>query len=196
MAIFYYKQGFYDYDTDGIVPEGAIEISQEQHVELLNALNTGCLVLDDLTVTPRRPSPEYDWDGTKWTVNNVRADEMRAEQQSEMWARIKQKRHDNLRHGVYVKSVGKWLHSDDDSRAQYTFMRTMATLPENMLWKTMDNRFIPMTRELLDELSMQLLLDEQADFANAERHRAAMLQADNPLDYDYSSGWTAIFQAA
>ena len=43
---------------------------------------------------------------------------------------------------------------------------------------------------------MQLLLDEQADFANAERHRAAMLQADNPLDYDYSSGWTAIFQAA
>ena len=194
MAIFYYKQGFYD--SDSIVPEGAIEINQEQHVELLNALNTGCLVLDDLTVTPRRPSPEYDWDGTKWTVNNVRADEMRAEQQSEMWARIKQKRHDNLRHGVYVKSVGKWLHSDDDSRAQYTFMRTMATLPENMLWKTMDNRFIPMTRELLDELSMQLLLDEQADFANAERHRAAMLQADNPLDYDYSSGWTAIFQAA
>ena len=51
-----------------------------------------------------------------------------------------------------------------------------------------------MTRELLDELSMQLLLDEQADFANAERHRAAMLQADNPLDYDYSSGWTATFQ--
>ena len=196
MAIFYYKQGFYDYDNDSIVPEGAIEISQEQHVELLHAVNTGCLVLDDLTVTPRRPSPEYDWDGNKWTVNNVRADEMRAEQQSEMWARIKQKRHDNLRHGVYVKSVGKWLHSDDDSRAQYTFMRTMATLPENMLWKTMDNRFIPMTRELLDELSMQLLLDEQADFANAERHRAAMLQADNPLDYDYSSGWTAIFQAA
>ena len=37
-----------------------------------------------------------------------------------------------------------------------------------------------MTRELLDELSMQLLLDEQADFANAERHRAAMLQADIP----------------
>ena len=194
MAIFYYKQGFYD--SDSIVPEGAIEISQEQHVELLNAVNTGCLVLDDLTVTPRRPSPEDDWDGTKWTVNNVRADEMRAEQQSEMWARIKQKRHENLRHGVYVKSVGKWLHSDDDSRAQYTFMRTMATLPENMLWKTMDNRFIPMTRELLDELSMQLLLDEQADFANAERHRAAMLQADNPLDYDYSSGWTATFQAA
>ena len=95
---------------------------------------------------------------------------------------------------MYVKSVGKWLHNDDDSRAQYTFMRTMATLPENMLWKTMDNRFIPMTRELLDELSMQLLLDEQADFANAERHRAAMLQADNPLDYDYSSGWTATFQ--
>jgi len=65
-----------------------------------------------------------------------------------------------------------------------------------MLWKMMDNRFIPMMRELLDELLLQLLADEQADCANAERHRAAILQADNPLDYDYSSGWTAIFQAA
>ena len=148
--------------------------------------------------TEPRPSEHHTWDSESqtWRINPELAAQLKAEQQSEMWARIKQKRHDNLRHGVYVKSVGKWLHSDDDSRAQYTFMRTMATLPENMLWKTMDNHFITMTRELLDELSMQLLLDEQADFANAERHRAAMLQADNPLDYDYSSGWTAIFQAA
>ena len=157
----------------------------------MDALNRGAKIKADLSVL-ERPSLSHEWDSDSqtWLVNP----QLKAEQQSQMWARIKQKRHDNLRSGVYIQSVGKWLHNDDDSRAQYTFMRTMATLPENMLWKTMDNRFIPMTRELLDELSMQLLLDEQADFANAERHRAAMLQADNPLDYDYSSGWTATFQ--
>ena len=47
-----------------------------------------------------------------------------------------------------------------------------------------------MTQDLLDELSLKMIADEQADFANAERHRAAMLQAENPLDYDYSDGWT------
>ena len=187
----YAAQTFYDDAIHRELPESVVAIDEAQHNVLLNALNRGAKIKADLSVL-ERPSLSHEWDSDSqtWLVNP----QLKAEQQSQMWARIKQKRHDNLRSGVYVKSVGKWLHNDDDSRAQYTFMRTMATLPENMLWKTMDNRFIPMTRELLDELSMQLLLDEQADFANAERHRAAMLQADNPLDYDYSSGWTATFQ--
>lgn len=187
----YIAQTFYDDAIHRELPENVVAIDEAQHNVLLDALNRGAKIKADLSVL-ERPSLSHEWDSDSqtWLVNP----QLKAEQQSQMWARIKQKRHDNLRSGVYVKSVGKWLHNDDDSRAQYTFMRTMATLPENMLWKTMDNRFIPMTRELLDELSMQLLLDEQADFANAERHRAAMLQADNPLDYDYSSGWTATFQ--
>ncbi|SKN87598.1 Uncharacterised protein [Mycobacteroides abscessus subsp. massiliense] len=39
-----------------------------------------------------------------------------------------------------------------------------------------------------------MVLDEQADFANAERHKAAMLKAENPLEYDYSDGWTANYE--
>lgn len=143
-----------------------------------------------LTIEPP-PSSLHTWDGKAWVLDKAAAQARKAAQQEEMWTRIKQKRHDNLRGGVYVKSIGKWLHSDDESRAQYTFMRTMPALPEKMVWKTMDNTFVPMTKALLDELSLQLLADEQADFANAERHRTAMLKADNPLDYDYSDGWTA-----
>ena len=147
---------------------------------------------EGLTAVPP-PSALHTWDAAKktWVLDKAAAQVLKAAQQEEMWTRIKQKRHDNLRGGVYVKSIGEWLHSDDESRAQYTFMRTMPTLPEKMMWKTMDNTFVPMTRALLDELSLQLLADEQADFANAERHRAAMLKADNPLDYDYSGGWAA-----
>ncbi|OOS00932.1 hypothetical protein B0186_05460, partial [Canicola haemoglobinophilus] len=107
---------------------------------------------------------------------------------------IKQKRHDNLRGGCFVESVGKWFHTNDESRQQYIFMRTLDQLPPNIQWKTMDNSFVLLTKALLDELSMQMLLDEQADFANAERHKALMEQADNPLDYDFSTGWTEIYQ--
>lgn len=195
MTIYYKDNAFYSDDL-GTVPAGAVEISERQHAELLAALNAGSLILPDLSITPPPPSSLHTWDGKTWVLDKAAAQAHKVAQQEEMWTRIKQKRHDNLRGGVYVKSIGKWLHSDDESRAQYTFMRTMSQLPEKMVWKTMDNTFVPMTKALLDELSLQLLADEQADFANAERHRAAMLKADNPLDYDYSDGWTEIYQAA
>lgn len=195
MTIYYKDNAFYSDDLSD-VPAGAVEISDAQHAELLAALNAGSLILPDLSVTPPRPSGLHTWDGKAWVLDKAAAQQHKAAQQEEMWTRIKQKRHGNLRGGVYVKSIGKWLHSDDESRAQYTFMRTMPQLPEKMAWKTMDNAFVPMTKALLDELSLQLLADEQADFANAERHRAAMLKADNPLDYDYSGGWTANYATA
>ena len=195
MTIYYKDNAFYNDDL-GDVPAGAVEISDRQHAELLAALNAGSLILPDLSVTPPCPSDLHTWDGKAWVLDKAAAQARKTAQQEEMWTRIKQKRHDNLRGGVYVKSIGKWLHSDDESRAQYTFMRTMPQLPEKMVWKTMDNTFVPMTKALLDELSLQLLADEQADFANAERHRAAMLKADNPLDYDYSGGWTANYATA
>ena len=195
MTIYYKDNAFYNDDLGG-VPAGAVEISDRQHAELLAALNAGSLILPDLSVTLPRPSALHTWDGKAWVLDKAAAQAHKAAQQEEMWTRIKQKRHDNLRGGVYVKSIGEWLHSDDESRAQYTFMRTMPALPEKMVWKTMDNTFVPMTKALLDELSLQLLADEQADFANAERHRAAMLKAGTPLDYDYSGGWTANYTTA
>ena len=195
----YYSQsngGFYDDQIHSRLPEDAVAISTEQHAALLSALNAGSLILPDLSITPPRPSALHTWDGKAWVLDAETAAALKQAQQEEVWTRIKQKRHDNLRGGVYVKSIGKWLHSDDESRAQYTFMRTMPALPEKMIWKTMDNTFVPMTKALLDELSLQLLADEQADFANAERHRAAMLKAESPLDYDYSGGWTANYATA
>ena len=122
------------------------------------------------------------------------AAQIKAQQQDEMWARIKAKRTDNLRHGVYVKSVDKWFHTDDNSRTQYLALAVMPKLPEKLPWKTMDNSFVNMTKALLGELMEKMLVDEQADFANAERHKAAMEKADKPLEYDYGDGWTANYE--
>ena len=140
------------------------------------------------------PSSLHTWDGKAWVLDKAAAQARKAAQQDEMWERIKAKRYDNLRHGVFVKSVGKWFYTNDESRTQYILLRTMKTLPPNLKWKTMENDFVLMTRELLDEMTTQMVLDEQADFANAERHKAAMLKAENPLEYDYSGGWTANYE--
>lgn len=114
--------------------------------------------------------------------------------QESVWEAIKQKRHAITRGGVYVKSVGKWFHTDDSSRTQYLALQILPQLPPDLMWKTMDNSFVKLTKPLLTELAMTILQAEQADFANAERHRVAMLQAQNPLEYDYSKGWTAIYE--
>ena len=149
-----------------------------------------------LVFSPPRPSPAHKWDSQSktWLLDTAAAAELKAQQQEEMWARIKAKRTDNLRHGVYVKSVDKWFHTDDNSRTQYLALAVMPKLPEKLAWKTMDNSFVNMTKTLLEELMTQMLMDEQADFANAERHKAAMEKVEHPLEYDYSDGWTANYE--
>ncbi|OFN60428.1 DUF4376 domain-containing protein [Eikenella sp. HMSC061C02] len=148
-----------------------------------------------LTLLPRE-NEHQTWDAKAkaWVLLPVVAAQIKEQQQDEMWERIKDKRYDNLRHGVFVKSVGKWFYTNDESRTQYILLRTMKELPAGLRWKTMENDFVLMTRELLDEMTTQMVLDEQADFANAERHKAAMLKAENPLEYDYSDGWTANYE--
>lgn len=137
------------------------------------------------------PSELHQWNGKTWALSKEAAAAVKAEQQTEMWERIKDKRAQSCHAGIYINSIKKWMHSDLDSRQQYTFLRTLDKLPEDLVWKTLDNSFVPMTRALLDELSLKLIADEQHDFQNAERHKAAMLKAENPLEYDYSSGWSA-----
>ena len=196
----YYSQssgGFYDSTIHTRLPEDAVAISPEQHAALLAGQSQGQVIMPGRDGKPvladPAPCPSSTWDGEQWHIDPECAAQLKAAQQAEMWERIKDKRADNLRHGVYVKSAGKWFHTDDNSRTQYIALAVMPRLPEKLPWKTMDNSFVNMTKSLLGELMEQMLVDEQADFANAERHKAAMEKVEHPLEYDYSGGWTANF---
>ena len=196
----YYSQstgGFYDDQIHSRLPEDAVAISPEQHAALLSGQSNGQVIMPNKAGQPvlaeQPPCPSSTWDGEQWHIDPECAARLKAEQQDEVWERIKAKRYDNLRHGVFVKSVGKWFQTDDASRTQYLALAVMPRLPEKLTWKTMDNSFVIMTKALLGELMEQMLINEQADFANAEKHKAAMLKAENPLEYDYSGGWTANF---
>lgn len=119
---------------------------------------------------------------------------IKKQHQAKIWEAIKQKRRTITHGGVYIKSVKKWFHTDDSSRTQYLALQILPDLPSELMWKTMDNSFVKLTKPLITELAMTILQAEQADFANAEKHRLAMLQTQNPLEYDYSKGWTAIYE--
>ena len=202
MTIYYSKsnQAFYDDTIHATLPNDALEISPEQHAALLAGQSNGQVIMPGKDGKPvladPAPCPSSTWDGEQWHIDPECAARLKAEQQDEMWERIKAKRYDNLRHGVYIKSVGKWFQTDDATRLQYLTLRTLPdeAFPLKEPWKTMDNTFLPKekcTKALFDEIVMQMVADETADFHNAEHHRLAMLQADKPLEYDYGKGWTA-----
>lgn len=151
-----------------------------------------------LTIEPP-PSSLHTWDGKAWVLDAETAAALKQAQQEEMWTRIKAKREEQRYGGAYIPALKKWLQSDEPSRTQYLQLQLLEAkglFKQPVRWKTMDNSFIGLDAAAVTAIALQIMDNEQADFANAERHRAAMLKADNPLDYDYSDGWTEIYQAA
>ena len=151
-----------------------------------------------LTIEPP-PSSLHTWDGKAWVLDAETAAALKQAQQEEMWTRIKAKREEQRYGGAYIPALKKWLQTDEPSRTQYLQLQLLEAkglFKQPVRWKTMDNSFIGLDAAAVTAIALQIMDNEQVDFANAERHRAAMLKADNPLDYDYSDGWTEIYQEA
>lgn len=71
MAI-YYKDGFFNDDDGGFVPHGAINISDELYLSLLDGQAKGKEIIankngEPILIEPQ-PSPAHDWDGKNWVI--------------------------------------------------------------------------------------------------------------------------------
>lgn len=186
--------------------QGWVRVSSQEQINAVSAAITsgGEAWLDhsgSLKTSPPRPSAAHEWDADKktWVLDKAAAEALKTVQQAEMWERIKAKRETQRYGGVYVPALGKWMHSDEPSRTQYLQLQLFAAsgvLKKTVRWKTMDGSFIDLDADGVTAVAAQIMDNEQEDFAVAERHRAAMLKAENPLEYDYSDGWTQTYQAA
>lgn len=136
---------------------------------------------------------EYEWNDEQgqWVVSPELDGYKYLEQQDKIWELIKQRRLKAVTSGVYVESVDKWFHTDEVSVTTYSTIAGMIALDnyEPLQWKVMDNTWLLLTVPLFKELQTAISTKTNAIYTVAEQHKAAMLQADNPLDYDYSTGW-------
>ena len=108
------------------------------------------------------------------------------------WEAIKAERDRRKAGGVNVGA--KWFHSDDGSRIQQMGLVMMgSSIPANLQWKTMDGTFITMTQTLASQVFQAVAASDQAIFAVAEQHKAAMEASADPASYDYSTGWPKIY---
>ncbi|HEY0845810.1 MAG TPA: DUF4376 domain-containing protein [Noviherbaspirillum sp.] len=109
-----------------------------------------------------------------------------------VWDAIKSERDRRKAGGVLV--TGKWFHSDDPSRIQQIGLVMMgANIPPGLQWKTMDGTFVTMTQALANQIFQAVAAQDQAIFAKAEQHKAAMEASANPAAYDFSSGWPPVY---
>lgn len=120
------------------------------------------------------------------------SDQEKAEIRAEVWERIKAHRDQRKAQGVQVS--GKWYHSDADSRIQQLGLVMMgASIPAGLQWKTMDGSFVTMTQQLAGAIFQATAASDMAIFAVAEQHRAALNASADPANYNWRTGWPAVF---
>lgn len=111
----------------------------------------------------------------------------------EKWDAIKAERDHRTENGGY-KVGTKWFHSDQKSRSQQLGLVLLgANIPAGLQWKTMDGSFVTMTQQLAGQILAAGAASDQAIFAAAETHKAAMEASNDPASYDFSAGWPATF---
>ena len=158
--------------------------------------NSGYLWIEDNAIkwSGKAPSDVHVWNDElkEWYVDKELHDEKLKKQQSEMWTKIKQHRRDVITSGVIVKSVDKRFYTDETSVIQYSQIGSMINMGtfEPAMWKTMDETFVELTVELFSELQQAMYKNTQDNYFIAESHKHNMMQMENPLDYDYTTGWT------
>lgn len=186
--------GFYTAVVNGDnIPADAVEISVEQHIQLLSDQSAGALIQTD---------------GNGYPVAVFQPPPTLPDRQSNVWKLIKTERSARMSGGSKVS--GKWFHTDQDSRLQHLGLKDSArdllaagavmsdsiTINgQQVAWKTMDGTFAPMTLQLaFDIVDADKALDA-ALFIAAETHRAQMMAAAAPDSYDYTTGWPERFVA-
>lgn len=201
MTIFYKDGGFYDDTHGGFVPEQAMEISEELYIALLEGQAQGKQIVEQdgkpVLVEPP-PSPYHHWGGEGWVIDPEQQAVKKAEDIAKMREAINTLRDRKINGGVYVEAVDKWI--DTDATAERNILSVKASFDlfgeklDDIAWTCADNSILMLNKDKLLLIWQALMQAKTSNHANALRHKAAVEQSDNPLDYDYSDGWSKTYQ--
>ncbi|MDP0299429.1 DUF4376 domain-containing protein [Glaesserella parasuis] len=177
----YYKNGFYDDSHGGFVPEGAYEISAETYRLLLEGQAQGKLIIADDEGNPiLSEPPPIPIEEQRQQVRNA----------------INTLRDKKINGGVYVPAIDKWI--DTDATAERNILSVKATFDlfgdQEIPWTFADNSVAMINKEKLLVIWQVLMEAKTGNHANALKHKAMVEQSENPLEYDYSDGWTQTYE--
>ncbi|MFC0822048.1 DUF4376 domain-containing protein [Pasteurella multocida] len=191
----YFKDGFY-FD---VKPQEAIELSEERYTELLAGQAQGKIIVSNLKgeplLTEPPPTEYHEWDGEKWAISSAKQAEVKQLQQEQMREKINSLRDEKINGGVYIPELKKWF--DSDARAERSLNSVKSTFDllgdMEITWTCADNTQVQINKEKLILIWKAIMHAQQQNHANALHHKTEMMKAENPLNYDYSAGWTEVY---
>lgn len=139
----------------------------------------------------RDESDDFSLEPGKWRLVGDQWVAIQPDHKAAKWEQIKAER--DRRKAGGVKVGDKWFHSDADSRIQQLGLVMFGVNVPPIQWKTMDGSFVEMSQTLANQIFQAIAAADQAIFAVAEQHRAAMEASSDPENYDFSGGWPAIY---
>lgn len=199
---FYDKQSNAFY-VEGVndIPSGAISITDEYHLQLLNGQSEGRQIISNKQGEPvlieSQPSSAHvlNLDTLQWEISSERMTALLQDQRETIRAKINQLRDEKTAGGVYVASIGKWFDSDDKARANVIELKAAFDVlgDEVVPWTTYENDVVMMDHDKMKALFKELKESKLHNHQVATEHKLALEQSTDPLNYDYSTGWSKTY---
>ena len=165
------------------------------------ALSKGCRIKGEngnLIISAPQPSEYHDFDEQEWqwVLNKERHDKYLVEKRHELWEAVKAKREEILVSGVYVKSLGKWFHTDSVTQLAYTRAKEYFDIkPDSEIqWKTMDNTFVTLNKEKLGDVVVAIFEKSQEVYKAAEIHKHKIQTSVDLENYSADAGWVETYK--
>ena len=117
------------------------------------------------------------------------------EQRQQIRNAINALRDKKINGGVYVPEIDKWIDTDATAERNILSVKASFDLLGDMeiAWTCADNSILMINKDKLMQIWQALMQAKTGNHANALRHKAALEQTDNPLEYDFSDGWTECY---
>lgn len=159
------------------------------------------LVISEFGVIPEGytaipPESELcEWDGKAWVISPEKQTTLLQEQREIIRTKINQLRDEKTAGGVYVASIGKWFDSDDKARANVIELKAAFDVlgDEVVPWTTYENDVVMMDHDKMKALFKELKESKLHNHQVATEHKLALEQSTDPLNYDYSTGWSKTY---
>lgn len=150
---------------------------------------------DEFTAIPP-PTSEHEWQDGQWVLSIDKAEMIKQEQIIQVRDAINTLRDKKINGGVYVPAIDKWI--DTDATAERNILSVKATFDlfgdQEIPWTFADNSVAMINKEKLLVIWQVLMEAKTNNHANALKHKAMVEQVENPLEYDYSGGWTQTYE--
>ncbi len=181
------------------IPDTAKAVTEKEFNLLIDGRNKGreiVLMGNTLTLSSVRPSTYHTWTGTTWSISDEDKQVLLSQQRQQVREAINTLRDKKINGGVYVPAIDKWI--DTDATAERNILSVKATFDlfgdQEIPWTFADNSVAMINKEKLLVIWQVLMEAKMGNHANALKHKAMVEQVENPLEYDYSSGWTQTYE--